>query len=258
MEEARINPFTDILHLVDAAENSISDLQLHLDEFMARHPARQLVETDTTTGEILLKLKFADDIPFPIKRVVGSIATELKSALDQGGYAAATLAGIENPRRAHFPFGEKIEDFNGVIKGKCRDLPPTIIDLFRACRAYKGGDNLLWSLSDMSNCIKHRYVSFSTASVSDLNIEYMRTTHGATLPGWPLRYNRARKEIVVLKFPPGSRLEARIQVRYCIAFDSVGAVGNEEVADCLRKLVPKVRDIIVRTEAECKRLGLLT
>jgi hypothetical protein len=262
------------------AQHHIDDLNAKINEFVSNQPWSEVVEYDVNSRQNLLKIKFSRRLPPDLPCIVFDAANNLRAVLDQAGYAAAGAAGRIEPKRTQFPFGDDLTGLEDVIKrGRCRDLPPEILTLFRSFSPYKGGNDALWALNKLCNAKKHcALVPFNLgrAQISHMSVtakptivsrnddgsfqltyeaqgSFITGLIGAGNPGWdPDKY-----EITLASAPVETNPQYQTHVALNVAFDGIETQIGKPAVAVLREMMRVVDGVLSATEAECRRLGFI-
>jgi hypothetical protein len=185
-------------------------------------------------------------------------ANNLRAVLDQAGYATAIASGKVDPKRAYFPFAGSAAELPNVIARNSKDLPPEIISLFSGFKPYKGGHRTLWALNRLCNTKKH-------CSLVPLQLGRMRLSYGASCEtglggvdqNFTAKWNPESHEIALMRAAPEVRFTGDISFTFTVAIKSIEALRDKPVIEVLDALAGKVESILMATEAEARRIGLI-
>src|SRR5262245_61209963 len=133
------------------AQEKIAELNAAIETFVKSEPYARVVEINPASGFQFHKIKMTKPLPDLLTDLTMEIIEALRSALDQAGFACARLDGKPNAKSAYFPMADTGPDLANVIKGRCKDLPPDIVTLFRSFMPYKGGNDPLWAMNKIAN-----------------------------------------------------------------------------------------------------------
>jgi hypothetical protein len=248
------NPFNSPRRRLARAKQHVNRLEKRIRTFLDRKPYKPVADTDAT-GTTTHAIKFNRNFPDSWGDAAVEALEALRSALDQTGYAAAVLGGVANPKYAYFPIADTMTDLDALTKGRCKDIPATVSAIFRAFDAYEGGNYTLWALNKLCNANKHR-----------LLVPIGGIAGGGTLfPGGFLknasvfapRWNSAKNQIEFAKTYVGGELKLDGRFTFNVAFDEFNGVRRVNAIGILDAMAREVDRVIVATEAECRRLGLL-
>jgi hypothetical protein len=174
------------------------------------------------------------------------------------GYACAVASGKVAPKNTYFPIADSASQLETDVigRGRCKDIPPDIVALFRAFKPYKGGNDPIWSLNRLANGNKHRLITpMGTAAESSVGINYI-SGHGPMAIRAPV-WDREKKEMILMSAPIGSDIKYDLPFAILIAFDEIEPVTGEPVIPVLHTMIAVVDRIVTATEAEALRIGLV-
>jgi hypothetical protein len=257
---------------ITRAEAHITNIEETANAFVAETPYRFVVESDTDGLLQFHKVKLIKALPDGLTNVAADAIENLRSALDNAAYVIALAAGIyktrgkAEPKSSYFPFAGSLAELSNVIKGRCRDLPEAIVALMRSFQPYKGGNDLLWSLTELCNANKHRLlvpigVSVGPAIISMFLKDELPPTFGPEGPEWPRftwppEWNHEKQEGAFAVVGPDAYIEYSFDLTVSVAFADIGAVGGEPAVRILQQLLVEVTGIVNALEAESRKLGL--
>jgi hypothetical protein len=237
------------------AKAHIDELKGKADQFLKDNPCSRVIERDSDGLHEVHKIKFSA-IPDIIEDIAIDAIGNLRPALDHAGYALAVAAGAHSPKNAYFPIAESESELENLIKGRCKDIPAEIISLFRTFKPHAGGNDLIWALNRANNSNKHRLLIPFFQFPRDMNLRVSGTGgSGVQIP--PPVYDRAKNEIVFAIIATDSQLQYNLNGTYCIAFDEIAPIEGYAVTDVLNAMAREVERIVMATEAEARRIGLV-
>ena len=204
------------------------------------------------------KVKMVKNLPVSLTRTTVSCIENLRSALDQTGYATAAAAGAKHPKRTSFPFGDTEAYVKGLNAPKrpCAHLHPDIFSYFCSFKPYKGGNDLLWTLNRLCNTSKHwaiRPVGTALSSAEFRTFQASDPGGVITFPTW----DGGKNEIIIATVLRGSKLKSNFRLNFDVTFGDVDPVSGEQVSALLNAFLGIVTGIVDGTEAEARRLGLI-
>jgi hypothetical protein len=203
------------------------------------------------------KIKFDRDFFEEISCIAFDAANNLRSVLDQTAYTVAVLSGAKKPFDARFPMARNAAGLKAAVNGRCVELPPEIRSLFSAFKPYPGGNYCLPALNTLCNTQKH-------AALIPFRDDELALTY--SIGGMELflgyRWDPENYELhihspvgVVIK--PTKR-EDQGKFAFNIAFDHTGpGIKGNEPSALLNGMMGEVERVLMATEAECRRIGLL-
>jgi len=195
----------------------------------------------------------------PIPRDCEHIAAEaleaIRSSLDQAAYAAAVCSGKIAPKSALFPIADSAADLENGIKGRCKDLPPEIVALFRSFKPYKGGNDAIWTMNKLRNMGHANLVAVGAHSSQGLinNAEAL-----GFLEVIPAKWDRSKNELAVFRSLPGTQIKYDVELTFDVVFDKIDTIQSTISVSYIDDMALEASKIIRSTEAECRRLGYIT
>lgn len=195
-------PFASPKLLIARAKENFEDFEGRCNTFFTQKVGASFREHDTETGCELIKFRLKERVP-DITRTVFSDGV-------RGG-----------SRNCYFPVARDEIEFANIFEIKrYRKVPVDLRPFLAATKAYRGGDDLLWSLCKLTG-----------------------------------PWDRRKHELVVFRFkPPGAKVTGDVQVPINVVLapgDVVGGQPARAVADAFKR---KVERIVEGIEAETRRL----
>ncbi len=248
------DPFYSPKSRLKRANQHLRRLHKRIDRFFQQDPCRAVAEFDTDGVTKIHKLKFVKRLPESWTHSAVEILEALRSVLDQTGYASAVAAGKVAPKKTQFPIGDSPTGLNDLIKRKVsKDLPDEILSFFCSFKPYKGGNDAIWALNKLANAKHTSLVPVVVGGVP--HIRHMTMTFGA-YPLPPI-YDSEKNEIPFARVPPGGELKYDFAFSFLVEFGNVDFLGRHAAVDILDTLAAEVQRILLGTEAECRRIGIL-
>lgn len=249
-----IDPFESSRRKVARAKEHIADLERETGLFFGARPYSVVIEPDPNEPKHEVhKIRFDRAMPDSFASLTAEAVHNLRSALDNVGYGLAVSGGRVNPKYTAFPFSGSALDFENVIKGRCKDIPEEIHALFRAYQPYRGGNDFLWALNEVSITDKHKLLTIALGSLLRDMVGEGALIRVPVNPIW----NSLRQEIEIATCVAGSAVKYHAGVSLFVAFDEIAVVKNEPVLKVLDYFLEIVEDILSSIEGESKRLGFV-
>ena len=251
------NPFDDPRLLVENAKGHIDRLEAGIQRFRANQAYTTFVEPNVEKTEYVHKLRLAGGPDRRLKAVAADAANNLRSALDHVASESARLNGASKITDIHFPFRATAAELELALahKSLAKKVPAETLAYFRALKPYKGGNDRLYVLTQISNRNKHWSL---TPMIHD--------TFAAKvfLPGGGERLVQTMDDAkrLINEVELFTSVERALNYRYTVLmnpevyFDGVGDIRNPAVP-LLRHLSSVVEKVIDDCAAICQRLGLL-
>jgi len=246
--------------MLGQAKRHLSNLETEVSRFSKIGAWTPVAEKDINGAGEILKIAFSDRFADQFPHIVFDCANNLRPVLDQTAFAIArTHTGLSNPRSAKFPFGPTESDMRNNLAGGCKDLPPEIRDLFAAFKPYKGGNNALWAMNELCNAPKHKLLyPIAVGSSVGLGGNFTIGSPGMTIhPRW----DSENHQMIIASVPDPSQIKGQPQfnVAFTIAFDDVDEViRGQNPITVLRAMTGEVERVLLATERECRRIGLVS
>lgn len=236
------------------AKEHIRNLDRRVKRFFDSKPYANVIERDENGTQDLHKVKLTKSFPAGITSVAAEAIEGLRSALDQAAFATATFTGIKHPKSAYFPISRTESDLDAVIRGRCKNIPPDIVALFRSFNPYKGGNDLIWALNNACNTSKHGIVVPVGMAASEMHINHMKISGsgGIPIPVW----DRERNEIVFATTGHNTEFQYDLNISFFVAFGEVDGIGGQPAVPILNAIANEVNSIVFAIETEAKRIGL--
>ena len=248
------DPFESPKRRLKRGKKHASRLEKRIHSFLKKKPYKNVQDVDTE-GVTTHALKFTSDFPESCADAAVEAIEALRSSLDQTGYAAALLGGATDPKNAYFPIADTASDLDGVVKGRCKDLPPEIATLFRSFDAHEGGNYALWALNKLCNANKHRLLMPIGTLAAQMRLGAGRIRGGEILvPRW----NREKNQIEFARVRPGGEFKYDAEISFFVGFDEFNGVKPAPAVGMLNAIASEVQRVLVATEAECRRLNLIS
>ena len=181
------NPFEDARLLVSRAQSHIDELEARIKQFFADQPWTTIVEPNFEKAEYVHKFRPIKRFDPDLKTIAADGANNLRSALDHIASECAKLSGATNTKSLYFPFRRTAAELDKVIDGKdLRDVPSEIRAYFRALNPYKGGNDRLYALTQISARNKHWSLTPMFTNVRGIQITHPDNgTRMIETPHWP-------------------------------------------------------------------------
>jgi len=249
----KIDPFASPKRRLARAKQHINRLGKRIQTFFKKHPAVSTIEVDPD-GFNVHCIKFARDFPDSWTDSAVEAIEALRSTLDQCGYAAGVLGGITNPKKAYFPFGDTPTELDNNVAGRCKDLRPEISALFRSFDSHERGNYALWVLNKLCNANKHRLLIPVGVSAG----MHLHSGEISGTGGIGVRWERDKNRITFARIAPGSHFKYDANIAFHIAFDQFNGVKGGPAVGILNATAREVQRVLLATEAECRRIGIIT
>lgn len=278
-----VDHFESAKRTVARANHHISDLERQILAFTNEKPWSYIVDEDADGFHKLHKIRFSRRLPIDLPSIVFDAVNNLRASLDHCGYACAVAAKSDSLKHIAFPFAKDEARWAAKVAGCCKDLPKEIIAFFRSCNAYKGGNEILWSMNELCNTKKHFSLVPLTAGKASLKITPTekhelaikhRASGGFTISGGGSpagfhgfimsevssansRWNAAKNELLLLKTDPKENVQYDANVALSVSIEGIETLRGIPAVSALQQMLKVVATVGATTEGECRRLRLI-
>jgi hypothetical protein len=135
-------------------------------------------------------------------------------------------------------------------------LAPEIQTLLRTFDAYKGGNDLLYTLNDFANQCKHGLITFIGGAVAGGEVRGIGWTGGVEFADPPI-WDGEKNEIAYARVKLGTNFEYQGKLRVFVAIPNTDHLAGIGATGILDKIGAEVARVVDEIEAECRRLGIL-
>lgn len=252
------NPLESARYMLARAQHHASELKGQIGIYLDSRPITVVAEHDSTTNEYVYKFKVAKPIPVMLNGIASDAVCNLRSALDQAGYACS-MAAAGKGKDTYFPFGDTPLEVKSRAAAGSREIPPDIFAVMETFKPYKGGDNTLWALNKLANANKHRILT-TVGAVGD----QFRLTNFQVLSSGPVKavfnptWDRDKNEMIFawVGKTPDLNLNGRVEVTEFVSFGEIDVIYGVPADGVLHALICKVDSILMAVEAEGRRIGI--
>ena len=243
--------FSSSKYSIDRAKQHLVDFERQIIEFVKTEPYILTVDVDSETSEKVHKIKLIKPMPHALPGIAADAVNNLRSALDQAIFAVTSAIGAN---RTYFPFSNNSGNFVHTVNGRCKELPQEITTLISAFKPYKGGNDMLWAINELSNTNKHAIVASTATTVGGITISEGVFSGGLFMraPVW----DRSKNEAELFRQPFNGTAKFDIQIATFIVICDVDFLQGRPALEVFNEFVSVVESIIRALEAECARLGI--
>jgi hypothetical protein len=242
---------------IGRADELLDQLVIDIDRFFSENPIESAAEPDPNGTHIVHKLKVRERFQIHWRILATEIIEHLRAALDHATFATFFLTtGKMDSNYAAFPFGKTAADLDNSVRGRSKDLRPEIQTLLRSFNAYKGGNNLLYTLNDLANDCKHGLVTFIGGAVASGEIKGTGWTGGVEFAE-PLIWDGEKNEIAYARVRIGTDFQHQGKLRVYVAIPDTEHLPGVGATGVLDKIGTEVARVIGDIESKCRDLGIL-
>jgi hypothetical protein len=157
---------------IERADQHIRELEARLKSFVEDDPYEAVEKKEPDTGDRIWVVKVKSDPPPRLSIVLGDAVHNLRSALDHLACALVTAeAGASAVHRATaFPISDTAEKCEASLTN-VQAAGKDALDLMRASKAYKGGNDALWALRELDDRDKHHLLITVGAAYQSVGID---------------------------------------------------------------------------------------
>jgi hypothetical protein len=246
--------------MLSRAKRHLADLEVQINTFARDKPWTIVIEKDADGATNVVKIKFTERLSDQLPHIVFDCINNLRSALDQAAFAIGSKhIGHSAPKAAKFPFGPTEADMLNNAAGGCKDLPAEIRTLFEGFKPYKGGNNALWAMNELCNAPKHKIIYPVVIGGAGVGLGGNFAVGAGGLQLGMQRWDSEKNEMEFARFPDGAiQGNPNFNVAFTVALDDVDEViRGQHPIKVLRAMTGEVERILVATERECRRIGLI-
>jgi hypothetical protein len=242
---------------ISRADELLDQLVADIERFFTEKPIESVSEPDPDGKHIVHKLKVTERFPINWRILATEIIEHLRAALDHASFAAFFLAtGKMESNYAAFPFGKTPTDLDNSVRGRSKDLPSEIQTLLRSFNAYKGGNDLLYTLNDLANHCKHGLVTFIGGAVAGGEISGTGWAGGVEFADIPI-WDGEKNEIAYARVKVGTDFQHQGKLRVYVAIPGTEHLPGIGATGILDKIGADVARVVDDIEAKCRELGIL-
>lgn len=252
-----IDPFGSPKRRIARARQHIESIRTGINAFFKSQPYAKVAERNARGFEEH-KVKLTRPIPDEITDFSFEAIEALRSALDQAVHPIAVACGVKRPDDISFPVANSAVDFENLLKGRAKDLPPDIMALFRSFKPYQGGNEPIWALNRVRRQGAHRLiVPVGTVSGGVFGNFQQSSPLPLTIYNNP-KWDSEKNEVIYAVTGPHSNLQYTFEIAFYIAFGQVeGGLAGQPVLESLEDMAVEVERLVLAIEAESRRLSII-
>jgi hypothetical protein len=246
-------PFDSPFLLLNRARENREELNTRAKAFFDNHTYTQFTDRDPNTGRYSRKVKLSAELPPNLWPVAADAINNLRGALDQGVCATVTvLTPAANLDQVYFVFGDSRSHFEKSIARMAPKIHPRVLGVMGFFEPYKGGNERLWAIKNLTNSNKHRSLVGFGASVDNIDVNTLELPG----PGPILRpyWDPAKNEIVISNMVDKVEPRYDLNVAFHIAFGDIEGLRGKPVIQDIDYLSVIVKTFLVGMESDTKRI----
>jgi hypothetical protein len=248
--------FREAKRRIARAKEHIDNLKTEIETFLDAHPYARIVEPHADGFNEAYKIKLTSPVPDQLGDLTVEIAEGLRAALDKAGFAAAVASGNQRLKGTYFPIADSPEQLETDVigRGRCKDLPPEILNLFRSFKPYKNGNFAVWAVNLIANGSKHRILNAVGIGVGGGAIRNFFNPGYTAILKFPPVWDSEHDEMLLFVVGRGSQVKYEFELAMTVALSPIDPGGHIPATEHLRIICGEVEKIVLATEAETARL----
>ena len=159
----------EIQKKVGRAKQHHTELVAKIVAFRNTNPFIIDTKRDPVTRRLIYYLSSVREIPVELSLIAGDIFHNLRSALDHLAYQLLLVGAGNGNFHVAFPIGDDQADFNKK-RPRAKGLRQDALDAIDNLQPYRGGNDKLWQLHELSKIDKHRLLVTVGSAFRSLDI----------------------------------------------------------------------------------------
>ena len=246
------SPLLDAKVRLEWAKSEIGDFERAIQSFFMRDPCRFSRDLNSKPGRILHRVTLPSAITEEWRKHVTRIASDLREPLD---YATVAVGESLHAKKAEFlclPIEDTAEAFEREMKKrKIERHCPELATFLCSLEPYKGPNNLLFGLHELSRANKHRKL----AAIGMAAGSYALTPKSEAVYRGPFRLGvpewiPAENGFIVLDLPDTSEFNGDIQVSFNVALPQLEGFEREPVTAVFMQMAESVQNVLAKFERQ--------
>jgi hypothetical protein len=148
--------FSGVWVKLERAKEHINDLEARVQTFKQAKPYRAFRYCELDTGDLVFEVKASDQPPLWWSAILGDAIHNLRSSLDLLVCELVDAAGNSVKTTTGFPIMKDADAFASNSLRKVKGAPETAVELIKAAKPYKGGNDAFWRLHQLDITDKHK------------------------------------------------------------------------------------------------------
>lgn len=252
------NPLDSARYMLARAKHHVIELEREIGVYLDTDPVTPVAEENAAANEYVYKFKIVKPMPAMLNGTASDAVCNLRSALDQAGYACSIASGGKG-KETYFPFGDTPAEVKSRAARGSSEIPPDIFTVMESFKPYKGGDDALWSLNKLANANKHRILSPMAIIADEFQLRNFRVLSSGPMkaamnPTW----DRDNNEMAFAWVGKTSDLnvDCHVEATTLVSFGEIDVIYGLPADGVLKTLIGKVDSILMAVEAEGRRIGI--
>ncbi len=221
---------------LDRADKHLAEFEQLLAAYYSRRPMSLDGHFDPERSQWVTTMAISEDPPPELSVVIGDIAHNLRSALDQLTWQLALVQTQEPYARTQFPIFTDADDYKNHGARMVQSLRPehaAFIERLQPYHEAEPEESLLYGLNRLSNVDKHREVHFANSALMGASLRIQMTGGGIGIGGIQLTFGgfTSGNEVARIDVVPGpDQQEPRFEVGIDGAFDLTVTDEGREIS----------------------------
>ena len=172
------SPFTGAHNKLARARRHLDEIRAAIAAFFATQPYEIMREEETSTGDLVYRLRIHQEVPGDWSLIVGDVLHNMRSALDHLAWRLVELNNNTPGRHTQFVICADQAAFQRAAPNNLRGVSQTAMTFIENLRPYRGGDDLLWQLNELDSTDKHRLLLVTGGAFRSLDLAWKFTAPG--------------------------------------------------------------------------------
>ena len=210
------------------AKEHLASLKAEIDAFCRRNAHEVRHEIDPETAEKIVVYYAREHIPVTWSILIGEIAHNLRSSLDQAVYDLTIRESGHPVEFSEFPIFTDRDRFKNTGKGgglyKIRGVPPKTREAIERVQPFNvrsdGKESLTWLLQELSIIDKHRTIHLCRRKTTGME---MRAVRDITFTGnadlFRLPIGKLEDRAILARWKPANGIDDEVYMEATIAFE---------------------------------------
>jgi len=240
------------------AKEHKKNLEAEIATFLNTNPYKVSTKIDAKTKRLIYYIQSADDLPKNIALTTGDIIQNLRSSLDQLAYqlflqnSGSTAQG----RHIQFPISMDLSGYEARKGTDTNGISSQAKNLIDAIKPYRGGNDRLWQIHELSNIDKHRTLVTVGSSYRSMDLgAHMSAAMKEAFPDRRIPSISAFFKPADSLFPlavgkelfidrPDAKPLPDMQFRFDIALNEPGIVDGEPLLEAVQAMIDTVGALV--------------
>ncbi|MEX0833417.1 MAG: hypothetical protein WD276_06035 [Actinomycetota bacterium] len=242
---------------VERAEKHVADLQAEIQSWHDSEPYRLFAYDDPESGDKIFAVHVRAYPPARWGAMLGDVVHNLRAALDLLVYELLRKHDVEPTIQHAFPISDSAKEFESGGLRKVKGVGDEAVQLLKAIKPYRGGNDALWELHQLDRRDKHRFLVPVGSAYRYLTIDGAEMVKGVPgfskdLPSLPLNLKPADRlfpvqdgaELFRIAAAGRDQVDMNPKFTFEIAFGEGEIVEGKPLAETLQKYVDVTKGVL--------------